>query len=127
MPPRDRSPLGLLLRSFTTFVVAVVVGGLAVGACLAALIPGAVEIATAHHYTADSVKNLRGLTQQSTVYWNDGVTPMPCGQLGIEIHDPVCVGRRRAAPPGERGASPPRTARSGRTTASTSARSSAPL
>jgi penicillin-binding protein 1A len=69
--------------------VAIVVGGLAVGACLAAMIPGTVEIATAHHYTADQVRNLRALSQQSTVYWNDGVTPMPCGQLGIEIHNPI--------------------------------------
>jgi penicillin-binding protein 1A len=91
MQPRNRSFSGTLLRSFTTFVVAVVAGGIAVGACLAALIPGTVEIATAHHYTAGTVKNLRALSQQSTVYWSDGVTPMPCGQLGIEIHDPVAT------------------------------------
>ena len=83
------SRFGTLLRTFVIFVVAVVVGGIAVGACLAALIPGTVEIATAHHYTAGTVKNLRSLSQQSTVYWNDGVTPMPCGQLGIEVHDPI--------------------------------------
>ena len=83
------SRFGTLLRTSIIFVVAIVVGGIAVGACLAALIPGTVEIATAHHYTAGTVKNLRSLTQQSTVYWNDGVTPMPCGGLGIEIHDPI--------------------------------------
>ena len=37
-----------------TFVVTIVIGGIAVGACLAALIPGTVEIATAHHYTVDA-------------------------------------------------------------------------
>ena len=83
------SRFGTLLQTFVIFVVAIVVGGIAVGACLAALIPGTVEIATAHHYTAGTVKNLRSLSQQSTVYWNDGVTPMPCGQLGIEVHDPI--------------------------------------
>ncbi len=85
------SRFGTLLRTFVIFVAAVVVGGIAVGACLAALIPGTVEIATAHHYTAGTVKNLRSLSQQSTVYWNDGVTPMPCGQLGIEVHDPIAT------------------------------------
>ena len=92
MPPSRRSArsaAGLLFRSFTTFVVAVVVGGLAVGACLAALIPGTVDVVTAHHYTGGSVKNLRSLSQQSTVYWNDGVTPMECGELGIEIRHRV--------------------------------------
>ena len=78
-----------LLHGSLTFLGTVVVGGIAVGACLAALIPGTVEIATAHHYTAKTVKNLRSLTQQSTVFWDDGVTPMPCGQLGIEVHDPI--------------------------------------
>jgi penicillin-binding protein 1A len=78
-----------LFRTFVIFVAAIVIGGIAVGACLAALIPGTVEIVTAHHYTAGSVKSLRALSQQSTVYWNDGVTPMPCGQLGFEHHDPI--------------------------------------
>ena len=39
-------------RTLVTFLLTIVIGGLAVGACLAALIPGTVEIATAHHYTA---------------------------------------------------------------------------
>ena len=33
---------------------------MAVGACLAALIPGTVEIATAHHYTAKQVDGAAG-------------------------------------------------------------------
>ena len=48
-----------LMRSFSrtliTFLLTIVIGGIAVGACLAALIPGTVEIATAHHYTAKQV------------------------------------------------------------------------
>ena len=77
------------MRTFVAFVAVVVVGGLAVGACTAALIPGAVEIAAAHQYTAGTVTNLRSLSEPSTVYWDDGVTPIPCGKLGIEIRDPI--------------------------------------
>ena len=43
-----------LSRSFDHRRLAIVVGGVAVGACLAALIPGTVEIATAHHYTREA-------------------------------------------------------------------------
>ena len=50
----------------------IVIGGIAVGACLAALIPGTVEIATAHHYTAEQVGELEALAQPSTIYWADG-------------------------------------------------------
>ena len=60
-------------RSLITILVAIVVGGLAVGACLAALIPGTVEIATAHHYTAEQVGELKALAEPSTIYWADGV------------------------------------------------------
>ena len=41
-------------RTLITFLLTIVIGGIAVGACLAALIPGTVEIATAHHYTAEA-------------------------------------------------------------------------
>src|SRR4051794_4485974 len=85
----NSSPARTVARSFATLVVGIVVGGIAVGACLAALIPGTVEIATAHHYTAGTIKSLRALSQPSTVYWNDGVTEMPCGRLGIEQRDPI--------------------------------------
>jgi penicillin-binding protein 1A len=78
-----------LFRSLGTFVVTVVIGGIAVGACLAALIPGTVEIVTAHHYTAEELKSLRALSEPSTVYYDDGVTPIPCGKLGIENRDPI--------------------------------------
>jgi membrane peptidoglycan carboxypeptidase len=76
-----------LSRSLITVVVAIVIGGLAVGACLAALIPGTVEVATAHHYTAEQVGNLKTLSQPSTLYWGDGVTEM--GQFGAEARDPI--------------------------------------
>jgi membrane peptidoglycan carboxypeptidase len=68
-----------LSRSLITVVVAIVIGGVAVGACLAALIPGSVEVATAHHYTAPQVKELKALAQPSQIYWADGT------QMGAPI------------------------------------------
>jgi penicillin-binding protein 1A len=75
-----------LTRSLITVLVAVVVGGLAVGACLAALIPGTVEVATAHHYTAEQVGDLKKLAQPSTIYWADG---SQMGKFGSEARDPI--------------------------------------
>jgi membrane peptidoglycan carboxypeptidase len=76
-----------LSRSLITVIVAIVVGGLAVGACIAAMIPGTVEVATAHHYTAEQVKELKALAQPSTIYWADG-TQM--GQrIGLQARDPI--------------------------------------
>ena len=63
------------------FLLTIVIGGVAVGACLAALIPGATTIATAHHYTSDKVRELRGLNQRSTIY--DSANNV-IGVLGIE-------------------------------------------
>jgi membrane peptidoglycan carboxypeptidase len=74
-------------RSLLTFLLTIVVGGIAVGACLAALIPGTVEIATAHHYTGEQVAELRSLAEPSTIYWNDGLTSM--GTFGLQARDPV--------------------------------------
>ena len=71
-----------LSRTLITFLFAVVIGGIAVGACLAALIPGTVEIATAHHYTAKQVGKLKALAQPTTIYWNDGSEVL--GTVGLE-------------------------------------------
>ncbi|HEY3673246.1 MAG TPA: transglycosylase domain-containing protein [Acidimicrobiia bacterium] len=72
-----------LSRSLMTVIAAIVIGGVAVGACLAALIPGTVEVATAHHYTAPQVQELKALAQPSQIYWADGL-PMgdPIGKQG---------------------------------------------
>ena len=59
-------------RVLATLVFTIVVGGIAVGACLAAFIPGTVELVTAHRYTVPEVKKLRALSERSTVYWADG-------------------------------------------------------
>jgi penicillin-binding protein 1A len=74
-------------RTLVTFLLAIVVGGLAVGACLAALIPGTVEIATAHHYTSDQVANLNALAQPTTIYWDDGTTQL--ATLGLQAREPI--------------------------------------
>jgi penicillin-binding protein 1A len=73
-------------RLALTFVATLVIGGIAVGACLAALVPGTVEIATAHRYTVDEVKELRGLSQPTTVYWADG---SEMDSLGLEDREPI--------------------------------------
>ncbi len=78
-----------LPRMLLTFVLTIIVGGIAVGACLAALIPGTVEVATAHHYTTNAVAELSNLAEPSTVYWNDGVTTL--GTLGTQFRDPVSL------------------------------------
>jgi penicillin-binding protein 1A len=72
----------LLMRALRTLVLGIVVGGVAVGACLAAIVPGGAEIVSAHQYTVKTVTKLRDLSQKSTVYWSDGVTKMD--ELGIQ-------------------------------------------
>ena len=65
--------------AFRNFVLTLVIGGIAVGACVAALIPGVSEIAEAHHYTSDKIGALRDLAQKSTIYDSTGVV---IGNLG---------------------------------------------
>src|SRR4051794_18744924 len=76
-----------LSRSLIIVLVAIVVGGIAVGACLAALIPGTVQGATAHHYTTAEVPNLKALAQPSTIYWADG--SQMGDSIGKEARDPI--------------------------------------
>ncbi|MFO7590986.1 MAG: transglycosylase domain-containing protein [Acidimicrobiia bacterium] len=63
------------------FLLTVVLGGVAVGACLAALIPGATAISEAHYFTSDKVQDLKGLAQRSTIY--DSANNV-IGVLGLE-------------------------------------------
>jgi len=78
-----------LPRMLLTFLLTVIVGGVAVGACLAALVPGTVEVVTAHHYTTKAVADLSALAEPSTIYWNDGTEEM--GTLGAQFRDPVHI------------------------------------
>ncbi len=75
-------------RTLVTFLLTIVIGGIAVGACLAALIPGTVEIATAHHYTSKQVGELSALSEPSTIYWADGMTQLG-SKLGLEAREPI--------------------------------------
>ncbi len=62
----------LAFRALRTLFFGIVIGGIAVGACLAAIVPGAEEVVTAHKYTVKTVGKLRELSQKSYVYWADG-------------------------------------------------------
>jgi membrane peptidoglycan carboxypeptidase len=76
-----------VLRAARTFVVIVVVGGLAVGACLAAIIPGAELLATGHRFTPVNLEGrLSPLSQRTTVYDAAG---NQMGVLAIEDRQPV--------------------------------------
>jgi len=74
-------------RTLITFLLTIVIGGIAVGACLAALIPGTVEIATAHHYTAKQVGELSALAQPSVAYYADGTTEL--ANFAAQARDPI--------------------------------------
>src|SRR5215475_9056833 len=67
------------------FVAIIVVGGLALGVCLAALVPGARQIALAHSYKA-TVKSLGELSQPTTVYDSTGAQ---IGKLGVQDREPA--------------------------------------
>src|SRR5438046_3170909 len=76
----------ILMRALRTLILGIVVGGVAVGACLAALVPGAAEVVSAHQYTVKTVTKLRDLSQKSTVYWSDGTV---MDQLGLQDRQSV--------------------------------------
>ena len=71
--------------AFRNFVLTLVIGGIAVGACVAALIPGVSEIAEAHHYTSDKIGALRDLAQKSTIYDSTGVVMGNLGNKNREL------------------------------------------
>ncbi len=66
-------------------VAIVVAGGLLLGVCLAALVPGARQIALAHSYKA-TVKSLGELSQPTTVYDANGTQ---IGKLGVQDREPA--------------------------------------
>src|SRR5262245_13495062 len=72
-------------RLLGTFLATVVIGGIAVGACLAALVPGTVDVVTAHHYTTKQVEKLSNLAETTTVYWADGAKMGTLGKKDREI------------------------------------------
>jgi membrane peptidoglycan carboxypeptidase len=56
---------GPLLSQFLTTIV---IGGIAIGACLAALLPGTAVFATSIKYQSNAIAKLRNLSQRSTIY-----------------------------------------------------------
>ncbi|MGH9013756.1 MAG: transglycosylase domain-containing protein [Acidimicrobiia bacterium] len=84
IPRRELRRLGRVARTLAVIVVA---GGLSVGACLAAIIPGAHVLATSNRYTPYDLKGrLKQLSQLTTVYDSQGGE---IGVLGIEDRQPV--------------------------------------
>ncbi|HEV2994070.1 MAG TPA: transglycosylase domain-containing protein, partial [Acidimicrobiia bacterium] len=66
----------------------ILVGGVAIGACLAALLPGTAVFAKAYSYQSNAVGKLRQLDQRSTVYDADGNV---IGVLGTENRQDVTL------------------------------------
>ncbi|MGH9049128.1 MAG: transglycosylase domain-containing protein [Acidimicrobiia bacterium] len=88
-PIARRGPVRRLAVAASTLVVILTVGGLSLGICLAAIIPGARIIATSHSFTADRVRgNLSELSQRTNVYAADGTR---IATLGTEDRDPVAL------------------------------------
>src|SRR5437763_8005459 len=72
-------------RVITRLAAIVVVGGLPLGVCFAALVPGVRQIATAQHYTG-TVKSLGELSSPTTVYDANGGQ---IGKLGVQDREPA--------------------------------------
>jgi len=70
---------------FIRIAAIVVVSGLALSVCLAALVPGARQIALAHDYSS-TVRSLGELSQPTTVYDANGTQ---IGKLGAQDREPV--------------------------------------
>src|SRR5262245_13366816 len=68
------------------FLIIIAVGGVALGACLAALIPGIRTIATAHSYTSDVDTSLDQLSEPSYIYRSDG---QQLAVIGLQDRQPI--------------------------------------
>ena len=88
-----------LFRALRTLFFGIVIGGIAVGACLAAMVPGITEVATAHHYSVKTVTKLRDLSQKSFVYWSDGSY---MDELGLQDRQNVTYNELAGSPGGQR-------------------------
>jgi penicillin-binding protein 1A len=89
-PVRRPGVVRRLAVAMSTLVIILTVGGLSLGVCLAAIIPGARIIATSHHFTAERLRgHLSELSQRTNVYAVDGSR---IATLGLEDRDPVALG-----------------------------------
>jgi penicillin-binding protein 1A len=68
------------------FLVTAIVGGVALGICFGALVPGVLTLAEAHQFTQNQLAQLSALSQRSTVYDAAGNV---IGVLGIENREDV--------------------------------------
>jgi penicillin-binding protein 1A len=71
-----------LSRGIIQLVAVVTIGGLVTGACIAALIPSARDLAAANRASGGVSDAMSPLSQRTTVYANDGLTEI--GLLGLE-------------------------------------------
>ncbi|MEI8001394.1 MAG: transglycosylase domain-containing protein [Actinomycetes bacterium] len=76
------------LRALPGLLATVLIGGLALGLCLAAIFPGFGIIASATRYSTDLVTNLRALSERSVILDSAG---NEIGQLGIENRSNVTL------------------------------------
>ncbi|MEX0666617.1 MAG: transglycosylase domain-containing protein [Acidimicrobiia bacterium] len=75
-----------LPQALRAFFITVVIGGVSVGACLAALIPGADLLGGASFYESTKIGELSDLAQRSTIYDADNRV---LAVLGLENREPV--------------------------------------
>jgi membrane peptidoglycan carboxypeptidase len=57
-----------LPQALRAFALTTIIGGVAVGACLAALIPGTETLVASQHFSSDKLAKLSKLDQRSTIY-----------------------------------------------------------
>ncbi len=78
-----------LMKAARGLIATVVTGGVAIGLCLAAIIPGAGVITSAYDAPVNVDARLRNLLQRSTIYASDGTTVI--GVLGTENREDVSL------------------------------------
>ncbi|MGZ8761957.1 MAG: transglycosylase domain-containing protein, partial [Acidimicrobiia bacterium] len=77
------------MRTFWRFCAILTLGGVGVGLCFAALIPGAATVVAGNHYTGDVAKSLKPLDERTIVYASDGTE---IGKLGRQDRETAKLG-----------------------------------
>ncbi len=77
------------VRTFWRFCAILTFGGVGVGICVAALIPGAATVVSGNHYTGDVAKSLKPLDERTLVFAADGTE---IGRLGREDRSQARLG-----------------------------------
>jgi penicillin-binding protein 1A len=71
---------------FRKLILTIVIGGVAIGLCLAALLPGLATVGGAQHFNGDKLGTLHDLKQRSTLYDSAGNV---IGVLGLQNREDV--------------------------------------